>query len=70
MALPVLSETLHIQEPRVFINDGKVLTTSLNVAAYFGKLHKNVIQKIESIDCSKNFTELNFKLSEYIDSTG
>ncbi|MFS1584047.1 MAG: Rha family transcriptional regulator [Candidatus Arsenophonus phytopathogenicus] len=70
MALPVLSETLYTEEPRVFINDGKVLTTSLNVAAYFGKLHKNVIQKIESIDCSKNFTKLNFQLSEYIDSTG
>lgn len=30
------------------------------VALYFKKMHKNVIQKIESLDCSPEFTSANF----------
>ncbi|MCB1809000.1 MAG: Rha family transcriptional regulator, partial [Candidatus Competibacteraceae bacterium] len=52
------------------IADDTLKTTSLKVAEAFGKLHKNVISKIESLDCSEEFTELNFKPSEYMDSTG
>ncbi|ECT8547642.1 hypothetical protein B0011_06010 [Salmonella enterica subsp. diarizonae serovar 48:i:z] len=57
-------------KPNVFIHNGKVLTTSRYVADYFGKLHKDVIRKIESLDCSTDFTGRNFTLSEYTDSTG
>lgn len=35
-------------------------TTSLKVAEVFGKLHKNVMQKIESLDCSPEFALANF----------
>ena len=49
----------------VFIQDEQVKTTSLKVAELFGKQHKNVLQKLESLECSSNFTELNFQLSEY-----
>lgn len=44
----------------VFIQDQQVKTSSLKVAELFGKQHKNVIQKIESLDCSPEFTSANF----------
>ncbi|EFF9465768.1 peptidase [Escherichia coli] len=57
-------------QPELFIIADKVVTSSLAVASYFGKQHKNVIQKIASLECSAEFTELNFQLSEYIDASG
>lgn len=70
MALPALAENLHIEEPRVFINDGKVLTTSKDVAEYFRKRHDDVLKKLRGLDCSSGFTARNFAVSEYTDSTG
>lgn len=35
-------------------------TTSLKVAEVFGKLHKHVLAKIESLDCSGDFASANF----------
>jgi Rha family phage regulatory protein len=43
----------------------QVTTTSVLVARKFGKEHKNVLQSIENIQCSKEFRELNFQLSSY-----
>ncbi|WP_440866140.1 hypothetical protein [Symbiopectobacterium purcellii] len=57
MALPALAENLHTEEPRVFINNGKALTTSKNVADYFGKRHERVLDKIRNLDCSPKFTK-------------
>ncbi|EAN4471761.1 peptidase [Salmonella enterica] len=57
-------------QPELCIIAGKVVTSSLAVASYFGKQHKNVIQKIASLECSAEFTELNFQLSECIDASG
>ncbi|ECD4640344.1 Rha family transcriptional regulator [Salmonella enterica] len=57
-------------QPELCIIAGKVVTSSLAVASYFGKQHKNVTQKIASLECSAEFTELNFQLSEYIDASG
>ncbi|QNX72845.1 Rha family transcriptional regulator [Acinetobacter seifertii] len=54
----------------VFIENQQIKTTSLKVAEIFGKQHKNVLQKLESLECSSEFTELNFQLSEYIDNSG
>ncbi|MGI2072101.1 Rha family transcriptional regulator [Shewanella baltica] len=54
----------------VTTQDGALITTSINVAEAFGKLHKNVVRKLEMIECSQEFTELNFELSEYKDATG
>lgn len=56
--------------PNVFIHNGKALTTSRYVADYFGKLHKDVIRKIESLDCSSEFNGRNFTLVEYVDTKG
>lgn len=54
----------------VLNNNGKLVTSSRLVAEKFGKLHKNVIQSIEKLECSEEFTGLNFQLSEYTDPTG
>lgn len=46
------------------------VTTSVNVAEVFGKQHKNVLQDIRNLDCSEEFTRLNFQPCEYTDPTG
>jgi Rha family phage regulatory protein len=46
------------------------VTTSLVVAARFEKRHDNVLQAIERLNCSADFTGLNFQASEYTDTTG
>lgn len=66
--LPVLAPEL--QSLVHFVNDETATTSSLLVAEKFGVLHKNVLQKIQNLGCSNQFTELNFQLSEYIDPTG
>ncbi|MDH0042408.1 Rha family transcriptional regulator [Pseudomonas juntendi] len=40
--------------------DGHPTTTSLDVAAHFGKLHKDVLKRIANLDCSPEFTQRNF----------
>ncbi|WP_108510160.1 Rha family transcriptional regulator [Acinetobacter baumannii] len=49
----------HIDDA-VFIQNDQVKTSSLKVAELFGKQHKNVIQKIESLECTPEFTSANF----------
>lgn len=49
--------------------DNGVFTTSLSVAAVFEKRHDNIIAQIRALP-SDNFTALNFKVSEYVDTTG
>lgn len=50
----------------------KVITTSLKVAEYFGKAHKNVLRAIKRLeaDCSQDFNRLNFEPVEYLDRKG
>lgn len=45
-------------------------TTSRKVASAFGKRHGDVIRAIKALDCSENFTERNFALSDYQDTKG
>ena len=49
------------------ISKGKEVTvvTSLDVAETFGKRHSNVLRDIENLECSPEFRELNFELSNY-----
>ena len=54
----------------VSVQDHRAVTTSLQVAEKFGKLHKNVIRSIKSLDCSDKFNRLNFEPAEYIDAKG
>ena len=53
--------------PIVSEKEGRITTTSRDVAAYFGKLHKNVLQSISNLDCSEEFRVLNFQHTPYID---
>ena len=44
--------------------------SSLKFAQDFGKNHRDVLRTIRTFKCSQEFTERNFALSEYIDTTG
>ncbi|MGL9721986.1 Rha family transcriptional regulator [Symbiopectobacterium sp.] len=46
--------------PTVTIHNGKAVTTSIAVAEYFEKQHKDVLKKIRSLECSAAFTTANF----------
>lgn len=59
----------HIDDA-VFIQDQQVKTTSLKVADIFNKQHKDVLRKLESLECSSDFNERNFTLVEYKDAKG
>ena len=46
-------------------DDEKVVTTSRIVASTFGKQHRNVLRDIQNLECSEEFSRLNFELSDY-----
>lgn len=48
------------ESPKVFFKDGRLVTTSQAVADYFDKQHKHVLAKIDTLDCSPEFTSANF----------
>lgn len=56
--------------PEITLTNGRAVTSSLAVTAYFSKRHDNIIQKIQALECSQEFIALNFKASNYTDSTG
>lgn len=62
--------TLAQLDNAVFIQDHQVKTDSLKVAEIFGKQHKDVLRKLENLDCSSDFNERNFTLVEYKDAKG
>ena len=47
-------------------NKDTARVSSLYVARFFGKEHKNVLRDIEKLDCSEEFRRLNFEQSSYI----
>ncbi|MFS1537655.1 MAG: Rha family transcriptional regulator [Candidatus Phlomobacter fragariae] len=46
--------------PKVTIHNSKAVTTSQDVADYFGKRHDDVLKKIRLLDCSSDFHARNF----------
>lgn len=59
--------------PRLTVSEqGIPMASSLDVAKVFEKEHKNILRDIENLfeDIPQDFTELNFELSNYKDSTG
>jgi Rha family phage regulatory protein len=54
----------------VLIQDGKLATTSRKIAAAFNIAHKNVLQAIERLECSAEFSRLNFQPSEFTNARG
>lgn len=47
-------------KPEVHVVNGTVTTSSVKVADVFGKRHQHVIDKIQNLECSKEFTLANF----------
>lgn len=56
--------------PKVIIENGRAVTTSIAVADFFQKRHDDVLKKLRTLECSPDFTARNFAASEYTDSTG
>lgn len=52
-------------EQLVIIENSKVVTTSLRIAEYFGKAHKDVLKAISNLEITKDLQERNFSLSFY-----
>ncbi|PPS59274.1 hypothetical protein CRX72_18890 [Pantoea sp. BRM17] len=50
--------------------DNRVITTSVKVAEYFGKRHKDVLRAIRNLQCSDDFARRNFAPSDFIDKNG
>lgn len=48
--------------PQVEIINNVAMTTSRDIAKFFDKQHKDVMEKIRNLDCSVEFTERNFTL--------
>lgn len=62
-----MSESTNSPVPVVVINDGKLTTTSRNVAEVFGKQHNNVMRDITVVmsKCPESFRLLNFEQAFY-----
>lgn len=54
----------------VELYNGFAKVSSLHVAQVFDKRHADVLRAIENLECSDEFTQRNFALSEYTDPTG
>jgi Rha family phage regulatory protein len=51
--------------PDLKIIDGQITTTSLQIAAHFNKVHRDVVRAIENIECSAEFRLRNFAQSSF-----
>ncbi|EET3960244.1 Rha family transcriptional regulator [Escherichia coli] len=69
MEAAIMATIPALSHPEITIANGRAVTSSLAVAEYFRKPHKDVLAKISRLDCSAEFTERNFSPSEYTDST-
>jgi len=61
---------LQIVKPEVKIVRNQVLTSSLNIAEYFEKRHKDVLKAISKLGCSDEFKRRNFAPHKYKDDRG
>lgn len=52
------------------VSDGKIRVESKVVADSFGKIHRDVLRAIESLECSTEFRVRNFAHSTYTSSQG
>lgn len=66
----VLVEPIKVPADLICLKDSKAITTTLKVAEFFGKEHKNVLRDIQALECSEEFNRLNFERVEYFDSKG
>lgn len=54
----------------VYVENGQAMTDSRSIADKFGKRHADILRSIKTLECSPEFTERNFALSEYSDRSG
>jgi Rha family phage regulatory protein len=52
----------------VKVVDGEMVVSSMDVAKRFNKMHKNVLDAIKNLDCDEEFSQLNFKPRDYVNS--
>lgn len=64
------STLFHETEALVSVKNNQVVTTSLQIAEYFGKEHSKVLRAINQLDCSSIFRQANFGLSCYTKKNG
>lgn len=55
-------ESISCVIPEITVHNNRPVTTSLAVANFFQKLHKDVLRKIAILECSPAFTQRNFTL--------
>lgn len=65
-----MATALTLSHPEVTIENGRAVTTSVAVAEYFRKMYKDVLKKIDNLDCSAEFNERNFAPVDYTDAKG
>lgn len=58
------------KKPNLTLIEGRVKTTSRDVADYFGRGHDMVLRSVRNLECSPEFTGCNFAACEYKDETG
>lgn len=68
----IASSAIAVSTPDLTIVEGKVTTTSLQVAEHFGKAHKSVLRAIRNLECSPDFHQHNFAplITEYKNGKG
>lgn len=54
------ADSLSACAPDLAVVDGKVTTSSLQVAEHFGKAHKSVLRAIRNLECSPEYHQRNF----------
>lgn len=55
-----LATAISTDSPKVFFSQNRLVTTSKAIAEYFDKQHKDVLRKIDNLDCSPEFTSAHF----------
>lgn len=62
--------TIDSADPLVQAHGRSLWTTSTHIAGKFQKRHSNVIRAIENLECSSEFSRLNFESRDYLDGRG
>ncbi|ENB0845594.1 Rha family transcriptional regulator [Escherichia coli] len=70
MEAAIMATIPTLSHPDVTIENGRAVTTSVAVADFFRKMHKDVLKKIDNLECSEKFSERNFAPAEYLDEQG
>ncbi|WP_425585420.1 Rha family transcriptional regulator [Yokenella regensburgei] len=63
-------ESISCVIPEITVHNGRPVTTSISVANFFQKLHKDVLRKISMLESSPAFNQRNFAPVEYLDEKG